>query len=66
LRQKGYLIVYTPYAELYHHEYMSRGLEDTAEKLARALKELEYIKERWAKILENDPYYNPLSKFDNE
>ena len=66
LRQKGYLIVYTPYAELYHHEYMSRGLEDTPEKLARALKELEYIKETWAKVLENDPYYNPLSKFDNE
>jgi GT2 family glycosyltransferase len=66
LRQKGYLIVYTPYAELYHHEYMSRGQEDTPEKLARALKELEYIRKTWGKVLENDPYYNPLSKFDNE
>ena len=31
VRQKGYLVVYNPYAELYHYESKSRGLEDTPE-----------------------------------
>ena len=35
LREAGYLIVYNPYAELYHYETKSRVLEDTPEKVAR-------------------------------
>jgi len=60
LRQKGYLIVYTPYAELYHHESLSRGYEDTPEKQARFGKEIELFQAKWKDILANgDPYYNP-------
>ncbi len=63
LRNKGYLIVYTPYAVLYHYESLSRGYEDTPEKEQRFLKEMEYMFKKWGEILENDPYYNPnLSK----
>ena len=40
LRKAEYLIVYNPYAELYHYESKSRGLEDTPEKVARFNKEI--------------------------
>jgi O-antigen biosynthesis protein len=52
LRGRGYLILYTPYAELYHHESASRGFG-----LNPA--EVRYMRERWGEVLDNDPYYNP-------
>lgn len=59
IRKQGYLIVYTPYAELYHHESLSRGYEDTPEKKARFTREVRYIRERWGKVIDSgDPYYN--------
>lgn len=55
----GKLIVYNPYAELYHYESKSRGLEDTPEKVARFHSEIETFAKKWPKILqEGDPYYN--------
>lgn len=63
IRKAGYLIVYTPYAELYHYESKSRGFEDTPEKLARFNSEIDYIQKVWQTHLVNDPYYSPnLSK----
>ena len=60
LRKAGYLIVYNPYAELYHYESKSRGLEDTPEKVARFNREWALVAKRWPDILQNgDPYYNP-------
>ena len=60
LRKAGYLIVYNPYAELYHYESKSRGLEDTPEKVARFNREISVFEKRWPDILRNgDPYYNP-------
>jgi GT2 family glycosyltransferase len=59
IRSKGYLIVYTPYAELVHHESASRGYETTPEKFARFESEVETMKKRWGTALLNDPYYNP-------
>ncbi|MDD7218783.1 MAG: glycosyltransferase family 2 protein [Clostridia bacterium] len=60
LGQAGYLIVYNPYAELYHYESKSRGLEDTPEKVARFNGEIELFEKKWPDILKNgDPYYNP-------
>ncbi len=59
IREKGYLIVYNPFAELYHYESKSRGQDDTAEKKARFLGEVDRFKLRWPEILEmGDPYYN--------
>jgi len=67
IREKGYLIVYTPYAELYHHESLSRGYENTQEKQARFLKEVEYIKKKWGHVIDKgDPYYNPNLTLDRE
>lgn len=60
LRTAGYLIVYNPYAELYHYESKSRGLEDTPEKVARFNKEIQIFERRWPDIMrDGDPYYNP-------
>lgn len=60
IRQAGKLIVYTPYAELYHHESVSRGAEDTEEKKERFVGEIEYFHSKWKDQLDaGDPYYNP-------
>lgn len=59
IRELGYRIVYTAYAELFHHESASRGYETTPEKYARFEKETEYMKKRWGAKLKEDPYYNP-------
>lgn len=59
IREKGYRIVWTPYAELYHHESASRGKDNTPEKRARFQHESDWMHERWAAWLENDPAYNP-------
>lgn len=60
LKERGYQNVFTPYCEAYHHESISRGVEDTPEKIARFNKEMDYIKTRHQQIIaEGDPYYNP-------
>jgi GT2 family glycosyltransferase len=59
IREAGYLIVYTPYAELLHHESVSRGYEDSPEKKARFAREFKAMQERWGEKLVTDPYYNP-------
>jgi O-antigen biosynthesis protein len=55
----GYRNVWTPFAELYHHESATRGVEDTPEKKARFQSEVETMMTRWAELLANDPAYNP-------
>ena len=60
IRQKGYLLVFTPYAELYHYESKSRGVEDTPEKQERFSREVKRFFSKWDKELkQGDPYYNP-------
>lgn len=67
LREKGYLNVFTPFAELYHYESKSRGLEDTPEKRERFEGEIRRFHKRWAKELAaGDPYYNPNFSLDKE
>ncbi len=64
--EAGYRNIWTPYAELYHHESSSRGFDDTPEKLARSAKEIAYVHQRWGKLLQNDPAYNPNLSLDAE
>jgi glycosyltransferase involved in cell wall biosynthesis len=59
VREAGYRNVWTPYAELYHHESATRGLDDTSEKQARFIEEVLYMKERWGELLKTDPAYSP-------
>lgn len=55
----GYLNIFTPYCEAYHHESASRGYETTPEKSERFKTEIGYFRERWRDFLaKGDPYYN--------
>lgn len=65
LRELGLLNVFTPFAELYHYESASRGLDDAGEKAERYNRESEKFKNKWKKVLEEgDPYYNPNFSLD--
>lgn len=65
LLQKGFLNVFTPFAELYHYESISRGLDDSGEKAQRYNREADRFKEKWKDRLEKgDPYYNPNFSLD--
>ncbi len=54
----GYRNVWTPYAELYHHESISRGAEDNPEKVARFNQEIKYMLDTWKTDRKQDPYYS--------
>jgi GT2 family glycosyltransferase len=59
VRDAGFRVVWTPYAELYHYESISRGKDDSPEKLARSRAEANFIRTRWAHLMAHDPFYNP-------
>ncbi len=61
----GCVNVFTPFAELYHFESVSRGLDDAGEKAKRYDRESEAFREKWKDVLEKgDPYYNPNFSLD--
>ena len=55
----GFRNLWTPFAELYHHESATRGADDNPEKAARFRREVETMMLRWGPVLTNDPAYNP-------
>lgn len=55
----GYRNLWTPHAELYHHESASRGVEDSPDKVERFGREVKIMRDRWARTLDRDPAYNP-------
>lgn len=59
IRRRGYANIWTPFAELYHHESASRGAEDTDEKKRRFSREIQTMQQRWGDDLLRDPAYNP-------
>jgi O-antigen biosynthesis protein len=59
LVEAGYRNVWTPYAELIHHESATRGQDNSPDKQRRAEKELRYMRKRWGDKLHVDPAYNP-------
>jgi len=67
IREKDYLIVFTPFAEAYHYESKSRGIEDTPEKRARFESEVNRFHTKWRAVMDKgDPYYNPNFSLDSE
>lgn len=65
LREKGLLNVFTPFAELYHFESVSRGLDNQGEKAERYEKESERFRKKWADVLsQGDPYFNENFSLD--
>ena len=65
LRKAGYLVVWTPHAELYHLESVSRGFDNTPDKIERFKGEVQAMSERWGEVLPHDPYYNPNLTLDD-
>lgn len=66
VREAGYRNVWTPYAELYHHESATRGYEDNPEKLKRFAAEISYMQARWGHTLKADPAYSPNLTLERE
>ena len=60
IRKLQKLVVYTPFARLFHYESKTRGYEDTPEKLERFNGEIKLFESKWKDELEKgDPYFNP-------
>lgn len=60
IREKGNLVIYTPYAKLYYPELPSKMDENTPENIKRFSREFRYMREKWGQIIDKgDPYYNP-------
>jgi GT2 family glycosyltransferase len=66
LAERGYRNVWTPFAELYHHESASRGADTAPEKVARFAREIAYMKRRWGRSLLEDPCFSPNLSLDTE
>lgn len=67
VRAAGYRNVWTPFAELYHHESATRGFhEDSPAKQAAFAKEVAYMEQRWGDQLLHDPAYSPNLTLDHE
>ena len=62
----GYQNIYTPYAELYHHESKTRGSDTSGAKQKRFDKEKALLLSRWSTDIQNDPFYNPNLTRDSE
>ena len=66
VRAAGYQNIWTPFAELYHHESATRGFEDTPEKLLRFSREVAYMQKTWGDTLLKDPAYSPNLTLEHE
>ena len=58
LREAGYSTVWTPYAELIHHESISRGRDRSGKNHERFMRERAWMLQRWGDALRLDPAYN--------
>jgi len=66
IRDMGYQVLFTPYAECYHHESISRGSDKKGEKKERFEGERNRLKGRFGDSLLRDPFYNPNLTLDME
>jgi O-antigen biosynthesis protein len=63
MRARGYLVIYTPHAQLFHLESQSKG---EAEKIPES-SEVSYMQQQWADVIAHDPYYHPnLTRTDHD
>lgn len=67
LMECGYQNIFTPYAEAYHHESLTRGYEDNEEKKKRFQSEVMHMKKRHHRVLEKgDSCYNKNLTLERE
>jgi len=61
----GYRNIWTPYAELYHHEHGTRGSKAlSAQRDSQLTKDIAYMRNRWGDYLIQDPIYSPNLDLD--
>lgn len=65
VRAAGYDIVWTPHAELIHHESATRGEDLTGERKVRFRSEVLTMRQRWGNTLKTDPFFSPLFSLDH-
>jgi glycosyltransferase involved in cell wall biosynthesis len=58
LSERGWRHVWTPFAELFHQEGVSRGNDQAPADIARSFRENLYMRKKWGRVLDQDPYYN--------
>ena len=59
LHRAGLACIYTPYAEMVHHESASRGNDLSDEQRDRFMSEERFMHERWGSALNDDPFFSP-------
>lgn len=59
LRARGYRVIWTPHAALFHLEGVSRGSDAEGENLLRSNRELRFMRNAWGPLYDRDPFYNP-------
>ena len=59
VKELGYTNLWTPFAQLYHHESLSRGNDLDEANLERFKKEHAYILKKWKSAVSSDPFFNP-------
>jgi GT2 family glycosyltransferase len=59
VREQGERIIWTPQVEMIHHESASLGAHNSPERREQFDREVAYIKSKWGKVLDEDPFYNP-------
>jgi glycosyltransferase involved in cell wall biosynthesis len=64
LTRRGYRVIWTPYANLIHHESATRGHQRTDEEQALFFRAVRRIQTDWGDKLINDPFYNPNLSLD--
>jgi len=64
VRSAGYRNLWSPFAELLHHESASRGFDYAPARAARSATEANVIRRRWGQKLFNDPYYSPNLSYE--
>ena len=59
IREAGYRIIWTPAAELIHHESATFGVHSAPARQAQFAKDVALMRDRWGPLLDADPFYNP-------
>ncbi|WP_186458202.1 glycosyltransferase family 2 protein [Neorhizobium alkalisoli] len=66
LGDRGWRSVFTPWATLYHHESLSRGLDLSGERAARFEQEADFMVKEWGSKILQDRFYNPNLTLEHE
>src|SRR5436190_16248395 len=64
VRKAGWRIIWTPMAELYHHESASPGQHDSGIHAGQFSRDARLMRQRWGPILDAAPFYNRNASLD--